>query len=211
MWIVSFILSLLLILLGIGTSNYFASLFGIGIMIISFRSIRINRKNKKLKNAELQAEAEFITKQKETVQRGELPIITDTPVLLNSGESAHLSMRAIRSITKNKAVGRTGGFGGVRFRVAKGVSLYSGAGRSQNIYQDVTDRFNGQLVVTNQRIIFINSQHGFECRLKDISAITEAGENEVIIQTSGKAYDLSVVSRMLLMDVLRMIHSQKAV
>ncbi len=211
MWIVSIILSLIVIFLGIGTANYLVSVLGIGIMIISFWNMQKAKANKKARKAEQQAEIEYISKQIEAVQRGELPIVHDTPVLLNSGEFAHLSMRAVRSITKNKAVGRTGGFGGVRFRVAKGVSLYSGTGRSRNIYQDVTDSFSGQLIVTNQRLLFINSQQGFECKLKDISAITETGNDGVTIQTNGKAYSLSVVSQMLLTEVLRILRSQKAV
>ena len=134
----------------------------------------------------------FMTDQElEQIQAGVLPVLPGVPVVLGEGEVAHFFGPARRYITKTKAVGRTGSGGGVSVRVAKGVSLRTGGGASQTVYNDVTDSFVGQVILTNRRVVFLAKQNGFDCKLDAISAITPEGDR-LMIQAGAKTYRLTV-------------------
>lgn len=138
------------------------------------------------------AQQAFMTDQElEQIQAGVLPVLPGVPVVLGEGEVAHFFGPARRYITKTKAVGRTGSGGGVSVRVAKGVSLRTGGGASQTVYNDVTDSFVGQVILTNRRIVFLAKQNGFDCKLDAISAITPEGDR-LMIQAGAKTYRLTV-------------------
>lgn len=93
----------------------------------------------------------YMTEQElQQIQGGVLPALASVPVVLGEGEVAHFFAPARRYVTKKKAVGRTGSGGGVSVRVAKGVSVRSGGGASQTVYDDVTDAFDGLAVLTNR-------------------------------------------------------------
>lgn len=138
------------------------------------------------------AQQVFMTDQElEQIQAGVLPVLPGVPVILGEGEAAHFFGPARRYITKKKAVGRTGSGGGVSVRVAKGVSLRTGGGASQTVYNDVTDSFAGQVILTNRRVVFLAKQNGFDCKLDAISAITPEGDR-LMIQAGAKTYRLTV-------------------
>lgn len=137
------------------------------------------------------------------IQAGILPTVSSVPVVLANGETAHYFAPARRYITKTKAVGRTGNGGGVRVHVAKGVSVGAGGGASQTVYDDVTDSFAGQVVLTDQRIVFLAKQNGFDCKLGGISAITPEGDR-LMIQAGSKNYRLAVAQQGHFAKVLEM-------
>lgn len=136
------------------------------------------------------------------IEQGGLPVIVGTPVILEEGEAAHYYAPAIRSVTKTRVVGHTGGGAGVSVRVAKGVSVRTGGGSSQNVRGDVTDDFTGAVVLTNRRLVFLNNQAGFECKLSSVSAVTTL-TNSILIQSGAKSYQLSVARSDLFETVLR--------
>lgn len=138
------------------------------------------------------------------IEQGGLPEITGTPVVLEEGEVAHYYAPAIRSVTKNRVVGHTGGGAGVSVRVAKGVSVRTGGGSSQNVRSDVTDDFTGAVVLTNRRLVFLHNQAGFECRLSSVSAVTPLTDS-ILIQSGAKSYQLSVARSDLFETVFRAV------
>lgn len=147
----------------------------------------------------------FMTEQDlQQIQAGGLPALSGVPVVLTEGEVAHFFAPARRAVTKKKAVGRTGKSGGVSVRVAKGVSVRSGGGASRTVYNDVTDFFDGQVVLTNRRIVFLAKQGGFDCKLTAISAITPEGDR-IMVQAGKDAYRLSVPQQGHFMKVLDMV------
>ena len=147
----------------------------------------------------------FMTEQDlQQIQAGGLPALSGVPVILAEGEVAHFFAPARRAVTKKKAIGRTGKSGGVSVRVAKGVSVRSGGGASRTVYNDVTDFFEGQVVLTNRRIVFLAKQGGFDCKLDAISAITPEGDR-IMVQAGKDAYRLSVPQQGHFMKVLDMV------
>lgn len=141
------------------------------------------------------------------IEQGGLPTIVGTPLILEEGETAHYYAPAVRSVTKTRVVGHTGGGAGVSVRVAKGVSVRTGGGSSQNVRGDVTDEFTGAVVLTNRRLVFIHNQSGFECRLASVSAVTTAA-GSVLIQAGSKSYQVTVARTDLFETVLRSVMGQ---
>lgn len=141
------------------------------------------------------------------IEQGGLPVIVGTPVILEEGETAHYYAPAIRSVTKTRVVGHKGGGAGVSVRVAKGVSVRTGGGSSQNVRGDVTDDFTGAVVLTNRRLVFLHNQSGFECRLANVSAVTPAA-GSVLIQAGSKSYQVTVARTDLFETVLQSVIGQ---
>lgn len=166
-----------------------AAIFLVLAVLCFWRGAKAGARKKAKRAAAQQA---FMTDQElEQIQAGVLPVLPGVPVVLGEGEVAHFFGPARRYITKTKAVGRTGSGGGVSVRVAKGVSLRTGGGASQTVYNDVTDSFVGQVILTNRRIVFLSKQNGFDCKLDAISAITPEGDR-LMIQAGAKTYRLTV-------------------
>lgn len=198
MWIVVLILGVLFVPIGgiIAGSGDKTGLILVGLGVVLVVVAVVNKRRiKRQKAARKEANKAYMTAQDiETIQTGGLPSVSDVPVILADGEVAHYFAPAWRYITKTKAVGRTGSGGGVRVRVAKGVSVAAGGGASQTVYDDVTDSFPGQVVLTDRRIVFLAQQNGFDCKLDAISAITPEGDR-IMIQAGAKNYRLAVAQQ----------------
>ena len=101
----------------------------------------------------------------------QLPIV-ETPVFLSQGEYAVYYCAATRQETKTRVVGHTGGYTGASIRIAKGLSIRTGGSSSTPVYGDVSTHYDGELVVTNKRLIFLSEQKGFEVAYNKITAVT---------------------------------------
>ena len=123
-------------------------------------------------------------------QKVELPIV-DTPVFLNYGEVAVYHSQATRQETKNRVVGRTGSYGGGTVRIAKGLSIHTGGSSSRPIYGDVSMQYPGEFIITNERIIFLSGQKGFELKHQNITAGT-AYKDGFAFQSKNTSYVLLV-------------------
>jgi len=122
--------------------------------------------------------------------RIELPIV-DTPLFLKNGEVAVYYCQASLIITKNRVIGRTGSYGGGTVRIAKGLSVHTGSSSSRSIYGDVSTSYSGEFIITNQRIVFVNSQKGFELAHDNITAATY-DKYGFVFQAKNKSYVLSM-------------------
>ena len=198
MWIVVLILGIIFVPIGgiIAGSGDKTGLIlvGLGVVLVAVAVVNRNRIKRQKAAREEANKAYMIDQDLQTIQAGGLPSVSGVPVVLADGEVAHYFAPARRYITKTKAIGRTGSGGGVRVRVAKGVSVAAGGGASQTVYDDVTDSFPGQIVLTNRRIVFLAQQNGFDCKLDAISAITPEGDR-IMIQAGTKNYRLLVAQQ----------------
>lgn len=119
-----------------------------------------------------------------------LPVL-DTPVFLHSGEVAVYHSQATRQETKTRVIGRTGSYGGGTVRIAKGLSIHSGGSSSSPIYGDVSMQYPGEFIITNERIIFLSNQKGFELKHQNITAAT-AYKDGFAFQSQNASYVLLV-------------------
>ena len=118
----------------------------------------------------------------------ELPIV-DTPLFLSSGEVAVYYSVATRQETKHRVVGRTGGYSGGTVRIAKGFSIHTGSSSSRPVYGDVSTHYDGELVLTNKRLVFLSNQKGFEVPYTAITAATSYSDG-LSIQSRSHTYTL---------------------
>jgi hypothetical protein len=87
---------------------------------------------------------------------------------------------------KEKVVGYTGKSSGVSVRVAKGVSLRTGGSGGKAIRNNVRMFNQGDLIITNKRVLFIGKDDRFEFLANKISATKLLDRTSFVIQ-SGKS------------------------
>ncbi len=146
-------------------------------------------KQKKAKIAERQY-IYMTDEQLASIEADHLPEIQVPNIMRKAGEIAHYYTAGGLNITKRQAVGRTGTGGSISFRIAKGIYLHSGKSGSQTIYSDVTNMYSGLVVITNQRFIFLQAQHGFEVPISRLTAVSPSSGG-LILQANSKVYDMS--------------------
>lgn len=88
-------------------------------------------------------------------------------------------------VDKEKVIGHTGRTAGVSFRVAKGVSLRTGGFGGQPIRKNIRDFKDGDLLITNKRILFTGKDDRFEILISKLSTIKLLDSNSFVLQ-SGK-------------------------
>lgn len=121
------------------------------------------------------------------IDQGGLPTLMLTPVVLNQGESNHYYADAELVVTKERVLGSAGNSTGGSYRLFRGFTARTSSYSSQRIYGDVRRAFQGRLVITNQRIVFLHTQMGCEIKMKDIVAILPY-KNGIGVQTGNKTY-----------------------
>lgn len=137
----------------------------------------------------------------------ELPIVK-TPVFLHPREMAVFYGQATRQESKNSVIGRANRYGGGTVRIAKGFSVHSGNGTSRPIYGTVSTGYKGEIVVTNERVVFLSEQKGFEILHKNITAVTRYTSG-VSFQSRNTTYMLLLPRPDLFMIAFNGIQSKK--
>ena len=163
----------------------------------------IVRENKRTK-LESKRYAETVQKTINSIRTGNIPKIEHCSLVLKEGEFACSEVQTYLSETKNKVVGSTSSGGGISVRIAKGVYARSGSGGSRKIYKDVTEKFFGSFIITNQRIVFLNSQKGFEIPYKDLTGLFSNGK-DLIIQSKNKSYTICVNEPVVFEELIRAV------
>lgn len=171
------------------TELWIASLLVLFISAMMFLQAR--RKSPPQKKAIKQTDFPMTEEQLAAIENDQLPIVLNTPVMLRLEEVVHYITPAWLSETKHQVIGSTGGGGGVSFRVAKGIYLHSGKSGSRRVYGDVTNTFKGDLAISNQRVVFIQRDKGFEIKIPQITAI-RAIQGGISLQSKSKTFDLLV-------------------
>lgn len=138
----------------------------------------------------------------DTIRSGHIPKLTYSVLILKKSEFSSFECPAHMAISKNKLIGSTGNIGGVSVRVAKGVYLRSGSSANRKIYKTVTESFSGTFIVTNQRIVFLNTQHGFEIPYTKLTSI-HSSKNSLSIQSGNKGYDIFISSSPVIEELIR--------
>ena len=198
-----------ILVLAVGVSSKETALIIIGVVIVILAIVLIVRAIQKYNKQQQPAAPPFIMteEQLQLIAQDQLPIVENTTVMLRANEVAHYITPAWLSITQQKVLGSTGGVGGLSFRVAKGVYLHSGKSASRRIYGDVTNTYQGDLVITNQRVVFLQGEKGFEFPIKNLTALTPI-EQGIALQHKSKTYNLLVPAPEYPCAVLSMVFNQ---
>jgi hypothetical protein len=119
------------------------------------------------------------------LRQGRVPITSgqEVPILLKAGERAlfvcdGITLREPRSVT-------TGYYGGPSLHVAKGLTLRTGAFRTQS-HEELKEIDRGKLVLTSKRLVFAGARRTVEAALPKLTAV-EAYSDAIAIRRTGKA------------------------
>lgn len=105
---------------------------------------------------------------------------------------------------KEKVVGYTGRTAGVSVRVAKGVSVRTGGSGGRAIRQNVRETSNGDLIITNKRIVFSGIDDNFDINAKKISVIKPIDRHSFLIQ-AGRTVKKIIVDEALIIYTMSCI------
>ena len=183
---------------------FFAISKYLSILIAIIILIRWNIKNSKIKRKEFIATQanSFVDKIKKD---GKLPII-QTNALLDANEQAFLSENT--KLQETRSVRQTvGGFGGVR--LAKGVVVGRSSSRSES-HQEWRDIDNGQLIITNKRIMYLGAKENRSILLDKIMTIeTYLNAIEITSETRTKSLQFPVTNPYIWSTVIQILRSTK--
>lgn len=93
---------------------------------------------------------------------------------------------------KEKVVGHTGKSAGASIRVAKGVSIRTGSSGGKAIREVVRNNFDGDLIITNKRILFIGKDEHFEFSVNKISAVKLLSKTSFLIQSGKNSKNIEI-------------------
>ncbi len=98
---------------------------------------------------------------------------------------------------KEQVVGHTGKSAGVSVRVAKGVTLHSGGHGSRPIRGIVRSSVAGDLIITNQRLVFVGDSDSFDYRIQRVTAVRQVSETAFAIQIGNITKNVLVTATVL--------------
>ena len=93
---------------------------------------------------------------------------------------------------KEQVVGYRGRSTGTSVRVAKGLYMRSGKSGSSAVRAEVRKYYNGDLIVTNKRVVFIGKDESFECPVEKITATKLLTKSSFILQYGRTSKNISV-------------------
>ena len=183
-------------------NKIFAIISFLGTAVIIF--LIVAEKRKKKEEGEFFSEEIAFQRNRiiKLIDNGLLSPVESHSVILQKGEDAFCELPGSLNITKNKVIGTSGGNGGVSVRVAKGVYVHSGSSASKKIYGDVTTTYNGTLVVTSRRIVFLNPEKGFEIPFSKITGLYSTFDT-LFLQQGNKSYVISVYNSDIIERLIR--------
>lgn len=116
------------------------------------------------------------------VNSGKLPTIVADKIILQNGEVCHfVDVAAVVTEKKRRMTTHMGG----SYHIFKGYTAH--LGQSQSIPVSEPHYTRGILYVTNQRIIFVARENGFDKKIKALTALTSYSDG-VSLQFGGKTY-----------------------
>lgn len=117
------------------------------------------------------------------ISQGQLPVMA-TKALLKKNEIAHFACRA--SLLEMQTTHYEGG--GASVRIAKGINV--GGGRKRAV-KGLVAVANGELTLTNQRVIFSGTMKSFECKLTNLTHV-EPLTDGLIFHYGAKAQKIQI-------------------
>ena len=98
-------------------------------------------------------------------------IVSNPNISLLENELCYYMHHAAAYYEKNVVTGSVGKGAGISIRIAKGVSVRTGNGKSQVVRETVGESYGGTLYITNFRIILLTPKYGFDLHIASISQI----------------------------------------
>ena len=128
---------------------------------------------------------------RQEILNGRLPILRTDKIFLKNGEVCHYIDKAIfeKKITRKRYVRRNNGYS--MPGLFNGTRINMGGGHTDVVDNVQYETYRGIIYLTNQRVIFVGDQNGFDKRLDDLVATTP-WSNCIELQFSKETYKLFV-------------------
>lgn len=165
-------------------------------------------KPKKKKRDSAEAYEEQRRRAEAAMQATEIPVVpAPLAIVLKEGEICHFQRAASVLIVKNEVVGRTGGYGGVSIRVARGVTLHSGRTAGRTIRDDVAHTYPGIFSMTSSRFI-MTGEKGFEKPIDKLTSCVPYGNMDgITLQFGRSVYTLLMEDNFWVPKILELMAS----
>lgn len=131
------------------------------------------------------------------------PLVKYTGLLLRPHEFMLYATPAQVYKEKEKFMGYTGNSSGVSFRLAKGVWLRTGGSRGRPVREKVREFTKGDLIITNERIVFLAPANGFEIKIKKLLSCQPIATDALVLQAGNVTKNIYIERT----EVLRYVYA----
>ncbi len=135
-------------------------------------------------------------------------IVSNPNISLLNNEICFYKQVASAYHQKNIVIGSSGKTTGMNIRIAKGISVRTGGGRSRVIRKDVVETFVGTLYITNYRIILLAPKCGFDLYVSKINQLTYNNDGFQIYHGS-KCYNVLTCDVDNIQAVIQLLNEQE--
>lgn len=138
------------------------------------------------------------------IMTGNLPKFNSSTVMLGKNETCHFMDKAalvVKQKERSYATHRSGS----SYKVTKNWILHSSNGLAKPIDQEWYEYKEGVVFVTNERIIFVAPEHGFEKRIMNLTAVIPYSD-AIALQFGSQTISLMMPQSQLMAKVLQMVH-----
>lgn len=137
------------------------------------------------------------------IMTGQLPKFNPSNLMLGKNETCHFMDKAALVVKQKERSYRTHR-GGSSYKVTKNWTWHSANGTARPIDQEWYEYKEGVVFVTNQRIIFVAPENGFEKKISGLTAIIPYSD-AITMQFNGKEISLVMPKAQLMAEVLKMV------
>ena len=138
------------------------------------------------------------------IMTGQLPKFNPSTIMLEKNETCHFMDRAALAVKRKEKSYRTRRSGS-SYKLTKNFTLHSGGGTTTPVEQEWYEFKEGVVFVTNQRIIFVAPENGFEKKVKNLTAVIPYTD-AVALQFGSQTINLMLPQGQLMAMVLKLVH-----
>ena len=138
------------------------------------------------------------------IMTGQLPKFNPSTIMLGKNETCHFMDKAALVI-KQKERSYATRLSGSSYKMTKNWTIHSSNGRTKPVVQEWYEFKEGVAFVTNERIIFVAPEHGFEKKIKNLTAVIPYTD-AVALQFGSQTINLMMPQAQLMAIVLQMVH-----
>lgn len=138
------------------------------------------------------------------IMTGQLPKFNPSTIMLGKNETCHFMDKAALAV-KQKERSYATHRSGSSYKVTKNWTMHSSNGRAKPIDQEWFEFKEGVVFVTNERIIFVAPEHGFEKKVKNLTAVIPYTD-VIALQFGSQTINLMMPQSQLMAMVLQMVH-----
>ena len=138
------------------------------------------------------------------IMTGQLPTFRPSGIMLGQNETCHFMDKAALAVKQKEKVYQSRRRGG-SYKVTKNYTMNSSSSHTKPIEQEWYEFKEGVIFVTNQRIIFVAPENGFEKKIKNLTAVIPYND-AVALQFGSQTITVMLPQSQLMAMVLQMVN-----